>query len=1068
MTDNPTLTIYKASAGSGKTFTLAVEYIKLLMLNPRAYESVLAVTFTNKATEEMKMRILSQLYGLSRRLPDSKSYMNVLVEELGMSEDMIVERSKAALQLMLHNYHYFRVQTIDAFFQGVLRNLARELQLNANLRVGLNNVQVVEQAVDDMVDSLADDRKLLDVMLRYMKNNIDDDRGWNIIGKVKAFGKNIFSEYYKRNRKKMDAVFADKDFFEKYRSELCKLRDCLPTKYIEIGNQVMKIIDEAGYCVDDFSNKSRGIMSYFLKLQKGDFYLADIYNATAQAATESADKWVTKSAAHRDEIITLVESQLMPILNGTERDRASDALKYNTIVKTLAHLNDLRLLRRIEESAKQMNDAAQRFMLSDTQMLLNEFIKDGDSPFIFEKIGTRLEHVMIDEFQDTSTVQWNNFRTLLEECMGQGQSNIIVGDVKQSIYRFRSGDWRLLNDIDKQFAASQLDFQPRKTNWRSERNVILFNNAFFSLAAKHEINQIRSFSMKEAGDLERAYADVAQEIPAHKTEHRGLVHIELLPKDQLDSMAERTLQTILDLLDAGIEQKDIAILVRGGKEITELANFIEEESEGRVRIVSAEAFRLDASLAVNIIVNAMKYLAHPKDELALATLRKNCGLNSDVPLPIEFTDHSDELLALTLHDLAERIVRIFGIDAMEGESAYVSTFFDHLQSFTTEMAPVLEDFLHAWDDDLCSKNITTAECDGVRIMTIHKSKGLEFDHVILPYCNWKSEGHTETLWVEPKEMPFSQLPLVPVDYKSVTSLQGTYYEAEGTHEHIQIIVDNLNLLYVAMTRAGRSLFIIGERPGYDKNGNMKLEVDNRSILLYKVIADLPDTIDDEAVHINGMNAIDNVLEVTYGSLLTDKSSEKKHTDNVFEMMPEAVLVPLQSFEPRAEYRQSNESRRFADDTTDETDRQRYIRMGTVMHQLFSTIHTLYDVEPVLRRMEFDGTLYDEGMTREHLLAELRRKFANSQVKDWFNNRWKVYNECSIVTRDGEQRPDRVITDGQETIVIDFKFGHEHREHQEQVLRYMSLLTSMGMPKVKGYLWYVTQDKVLQVTSDFNS
>ena len=218
------LTVYKASAGSGKTFTLAVEYIKLLVQNPTSYRNILAVTFTNKATEEMKMRILSQLYGISQGLDDSKSYTDRILALTGLPINTIKERAGIALRLLLHNYNYFRVETIDSFFQSVLRNLARELDLTANLRISLNDTQVEEQAVDQLIDSLTHTDRMLQWLLSYIMEKINDDHSWNIIGQVKQFGKTIFRDYYKANRKELGNVISQKGFMEEYTKQLKELR----------------------------------------------------------------------------------------------------------------------------------------------------------------------------------------------------------------------------------------------------------------------------------------------------------------------------------------------------------------------------------------------------------------------------------------------------------------------------------------------------------------------------------------------------------------------------------------------------------------------------------------------------------------------------------------------------------------------------------------------------------------------------------------------------------------------------------------------------------------------------
>jgi ATP-dependent exoDNAse (exonuclease V) beta subunit len=1054
------LTIFKASAGSGKTFTLAIEYIKLLIENPEAYRSILAVTFTNKATEEMKMRILSQLYGLWRQLPDSEAYMERLLKEFKGSKVQEFESSRVreyiskqagrALHLLLDNYHFFRVQTIDTFFQSVLRNLAHELQLNANLRVGIDQNQIVNEAVDDMIDSIADDAELRKVVMEYVRERISNDQAWNFIEDIKVFGRDIFKDFYKEHRDVINEKTSAPNFFREYKDEINEKCRALEKKYDEIADEAAQILEENGLTNADFSYyKNGGGITYFDKLREGNFAEIDTEAGRLKSAKDDPDTWVAKKAERREEALRVVRESLHPLMLRTEQTRTLDARYYSSAEKTLKHVNDVQLLRYIEEFAKRLNEAAQRFMLSDTPTLLSEMVKDDDSPFIFEKTGAYLEHIMIDEFQDTSTIQWNNFKKLLIECLSKGKDSLIVGDVKQSIYRWRAGDWRLLNNIDQEFAKPMLRFEPLNTNYRSDRSVICFNNVFFEKVAKKEASNIANANNTAVGigaQLDKAYADVSQEVPEWKPQ-RGLVHIELIPKNDKDSMPERTLDIIHTLQEKGAKLKDIAILLRSNKDIIGLGAYLEENG---IKVISAEAFQLDASASVRTIIEAMKYMAHPKDELTYHLLLKDAHMSE---LPQAFVDNMESIITLSLHDMAERIVQLFHLGDREG--AYITTFFDELHNFCTDDSNVLEDFLRAWDDGICTKKIETPDSDGVRLLTIHKSKGLEFGHVILPYCNWQLERGT-TLWCEPQESPFNKLPIVPLAYSSPKSFEKTIYAEVTAEEHAQSMVDNLNLLYVAMTRACSSLFVIGMR-GANEN--------YRSRVIEDIIREgMPQTIDGMPLHIDIPDTDDKEIALTYGSWegLFETKEEKRKSDNVFLPDITPVRIKVSSAESTAVFRQSNKSLEFADDAIDDSDRQRYIKMGTVMHMIFSQIATLDDIDPVLRRMEFDGTLYDDSITKKKLLDTLSSKFQDTQVREWFSDKWTLYNECTIITPEGEHRPDRVMTNGKETIVVDFKFGKMMPEHHQQVMRYITLLRDMGMPDVKGYLWYVSLNKIEKV------
>ena len=1034
------LTVYKASAGSGKTFRLAVEYIKLVVRDPQSYRHILAVTFTNKATEEMKMRILSQLYGLWKQLPDSQTYMNCVCEELQAEPAFVSRQAGQALTNLLHNYNYFRVETIDTFFQSVLRNLARELDLTANLRIGLNDTQVEEVAVDQLIEDLQTTDVMLVWLLKYIMENISDDRSWNVIGQIKQFGRTIFRDYYKAESKALNERLSEKGFFDRYTKTLRELRAAAKKRMTDIAESFFTTLEQEGLTVDDLSNKRRGIAGFFLKLQSGTFD-PSIENTTVANCLGNPSKWYAKTHARREEIHALADGPLGDLLRLAVDERPRQWRLYQSAELTLRHLSQLRLLDSIETKVRQLNQEANRFLLSDTQQLLHALISDSDSPFIFEKIGTQLEHIMIDEFQDTSTVQWQNFRVLLQETMShEGSQNLIVGDVKQSIYRWRSGDWRLLNDIRSQFPDGTITEKPLDTNHRSSRHVIAFNNAFFREAARWEYEQLQD--MPEAEQLQRAYAGVEQQIPERRDDS-GYVSIDLLPSDDYQEATLRQLaDTVRSLLADGISQSRIAILVRTNNLIPVIANYFAEQMPDEVSIVSDEAFRLDASLSVNIIINALRLLIRPDDNLARAYLIKVAGRS----LP----DDTEVLLRLPLYELVEQLFIHFELNRFDDQSAYVCAFYDQLADYTADNGTDIDSFLHEWDENLCAKTIQSDELSGIRLISIHKSKGLEFDNVICPFCDWQLEKQSgNVLWCRPTEAPFSDLPLVPVDY-SQKGMTGTIYEADYRHEHLQNVVDNLNLLYVAFTRAAQRLYVIGKRSAKS----------SRSAVIEAVLPVIDGTLSGEA-------DAESPLHYEYGNTQNTQSAHSSHSSrNVFLQPPTPCHVSVQSFESRVAFRQSNQSRDFISGD-DEQGQTSYIQLGSVLHQIFSTIRTTADIDGALQRLQLDGIIYNEDITAERITKLLRQRLEHPKVASWFSDRWTLFNECTILSVvDGqviERRPDRVMTDGQEWIVVDFKFGGEHPEYHDQVREYMDLLQQMGHSQVSGYLWYVYANRIVEVS-----
>jgi len=1048
------LTVYKASAGSGKTFRLTVEYIKLLVENPQAYRQILAVTFTNKATEEMKMRILSQLYGIWCHLDDSRSYAEKISGELGATEEFVSERAGEALHLLLHNYSYFRVETIDSFFQSVLRNLARELDLTANLRISLNDTQVEELAVDQLIENLTTTDEMLQWLLRYIMDSISDDRSWNVISQIKQFGRTIFRDYYKEESSRLHEVMGEKHFFDNYTKMLREQRDKAKEKMDALAHDFFDTLESEGIDVDDLSYGKSGVASVFFKILNGQYDESIISKRVADAVGQP-EKWCKKTHERCEHIYHLAETSLGDILHRTIDEQPRQWRRYQSAVLTLRHLNQLRLLGSIETKVRELNETANRFLLSDTQQLLHNLIEGSDSPFIFEKIGTQLEHIMIDEFQDTSTVQWQNFKVLLEETMShEGTSNLIVGDVKQSIYRWRSGDWRLLANIKQQFrnANERIAITSLDTNYRSDRRVIDFNNAFFIEAAQQE--EVEAYGSNE---------DISQHVPDSKGD-KGIVRLMLLPTENYqEETLNRLLSQVDTLLDEGVPASDIAILLRSNSYIPVIANhFMEHRPE--LPVVSDEAFRLDASPAVITIIQALELLVHPEDTIAEAFLKKMYtrtaagGQKDDwqtCTLPESFTK---DLLQMPLYDLTEEIYCLFRLDKLEGQSAYLCAFYDQIATYVNDHSTDVNTFLREWENSICEKTIQSPEVNGIRLISIHKSKGLEFPVVMIPFCDWRME-HNDILWCSPQEEPFNQLPIAPVDF-SEKGMKGTIYEKDYQEEHAQNVVDNLNLLYVAFTRAVNRLYVYGKR-------NAK---SSRSTLIEQVLPQIVDKL--PGATLEGETNTETPIVFSYGTIATTACKEEKAhtvTQNPFITKATPVNVAIEVFTQKVSFKQSNKSIDFSRMEDDEQQTQNnYIQLGSVLHEVFSSIRTTSDVEQALHRLELEGIIYDRHITRERIEDMIRKRLADSRVADWFSGRWTLFNECSILSVDHadnqvyERRPDRVLTDGKETLVIDYKFGKERDEYHDQVREYMTLLRQMGHPNVKGYLWFVYSNRIVEV------
>ena len=1095
------LTVYKASAGSGKTFTLASEYITLVVKNPQDYKKILAVTFTNKATQEMKTRILSQLYGIAHKLPDSQAYYEQVLQKTGFPELTIRENAAEALSLLTHHYNEFRVQTIDAFFQSVLRNLARELNLTANLRIDLNDEQVEAQAVDELINSLEEGEEVLTWIRDYIDKNIEDDKGWNVIGQIKDFGKNIFKDFYKEHKAELDNRFREESFFDDFITDLRKIRKESPKKVKEQAGKLLQKISDAGVDTGYFIN---GLLTYINALTKAgskkkEAGIKDLFEdgpaANVLKCLDSPDNWLLKKcpAGEKERISALIFESWYNDLLLLEQYRKECWKEYQSSNLTLKHLSQLRLLHAISEAVDEINKDTNRFMLSNTQSLLSTLMKDTDTPFVFEKMGAYLKHIMIDEFQDTSTIQWTNFRKLLDNCMAQIEShNLIVGDVKQSIYRWRQGDWKLLNNIEYDFSEEQIKIEPLETNYRSEENIIRFNNAFFTQAVIQTVKELESDDIKGASQLIEAYKEIEQK--PRKDDGKGSVHIKLFPYDKKavseynENVLNELVSNIRELLKRGYKQKDIAILVRSKGVIQDIADKFQGEFGTDVSIVSDEAFQLDASLAVNVIIAALRLLTHPDDKLTESKLvklyqqqvkqtdRDNNALFVDEGerelksfLPSGYVDKFDFLLRLSLVDLVDEIYSLFNLGSLEGQSAYVCTFYDTLNEYLRDHPADIDDFIEEWEDSLSSNTIQSDEVDGIRLITIHKSKGLEYDNVLIPFCDWGLEKTVgNTIWCpgDNKEKPYGDLPLIPIDFSK--KMIGTVFEDDYKEEHLQNTVDNMNLLYVTFTRAGKNLFITGKKASKTtftklQNGNTATD---RSQIIQLVIDNLANELPEATVDDAGDK---EAISFDFGTLLDceQRVDKEKSTENPFELTPKTHKLKIETFPHPVSFRQSNKSHDFINgEDIDPSDANRYIKVGNILHQLFSTILTEDDIEPRLKELEQEGVIYNDEVTSRELQNKIANALMNEKVKDWFSSRWKLFNECTILDHDKESgdihenRPDRVMTDGKEIIVVDFKFGKPREEYHEQVQRYMSLLMRMGYEKVSGYIWYVVRNEIV--------
>ncbi len=916
------LNIYKASAGAGKTHELTQQYLNLLFQSEHAYRHILAVTFTNKATDEMKQRILQELFALSNKT--------------GHQHQADAQR---LLVSILNDYTAFQVSTIDGFFQRIMRAFARELGQASNYCVELDQDRVLSEAIDEMMGGLEQQQELLQWLITLSLDNIEQGGSWDATSKLKEMGKRLFSEEYKLKSRDMESLLRDKPSVEEFRKKLQAIVDGL------------------------------------------------------SARVEAKDK-------------TLTEEE--------QKD-------YATAMTILPNLYTIALFSDIREYLSAYCRENNLVLLSETNDFLNRLIGEDDTPFVYEKVGTRLNHYMLDEFQDTSALQWKNFEPLLQDSLDNGWDNLLVGDVKQSIYRWRNSDWELLNHkVYNTFGSEMCKVIPKRENWRSGEYIVKFNNEFFRRAAdsvQKLYNKERKYDiLKTDGDaslINQIFVDVEQEV-VKKHEGYGRVSLQFVDKDSVAdkdwkaAVMARLPEVISEVMSRGYRQRDITFLVRKNTEGSSLAKSL--MSNG-FRVVTEESLSLSASNAVIALVSQLK----------------------------DMLDHGTVPEDVSLYALCERLVRDLP-EQERREQIFIRTFLDAVLDFSMGFqGGNLRDLLTWWDEKGAGLCVNAPEGeDALRIMTVHKAKGLAAPVIILPFFEemFNPKGNIPRyLWANPKREPFNYLPILPLLYKK--DLISTWFEDEYWKERLYHLVDLLNVAYVAFTRARSEMIVMGPQPQILKKGNYSiLSLVN---LLYK-------HYEQELVQ----DGVWKIKEIGKSCDVTGQpGSADSEPDNVIQDDPIYRSVPIG--------KRLQLTLRGADIFTEDSQRTR----GVVMHEILSRIEVVEQLEDSIRLAISEGALSQEEF--DDVYKRLKTAVDAVEAYHWFDGTYRNYNELSILDDQGTMVcPDRVMFRDQDAVVLDYKFGKVEREqYHTQVKRYMEKVSQMGC-RVRGYLWYVTLGKVVEV------
>lgn len=1077
------LTVYRASAGSGKTYQLTLEYLKLLFVSETAFRHILAVTFTNKATDEMKRRIVDELHVLAGT-PGASGYTEILCRELGDTPESLQKKARKVLVDLLHDYSSFNISTIDRFFQQTTRMFTREIGLQGGYSLEMDQTMVLNQAIDRMLFELEnpENKELLRWLLQFSEEKVESGSHWDIRSDIAALAGEIFKETYKQHSKEILDLTSDKKNLTRFLHDLYRHRVAFEELVREWGKHALELISEAGLALTDFKGGSR---SPFLAFQTWAGGEVKEPTASFAALAGNVEAWFTKKTPEETigRIRDVYENGLNDCVSGVMETFRSYPF-YLSVIETGRYFYTLGILSDIDRHIRAYEQEHNILLLSDTTALLNRIIDGTDTPFVYEKIGSRIDHYMIDEFQDTSGMQWRNFYPLFKESLDKEKHSLIVGDVKQSIYRWRNSDWKLLSEEIKHcFGDTCRRDDVLDTNWRSAVNIVEFNNAFFSRAAcvlQEKLNEsyMQAGETADAGFASRltdAYSDIYQFVPAKKKGVAGHVRLNFVDQDEAKDWTGYVLdqlpETLKQLQDKGYRLREIAFLVRNKQEGSLIADSLltykatHPDEPYRFDVISNEALYIGRSPAVKLMVSLLSYLHNPQEELnrilaAYEYEMARLGSTPEKALDRFFKERSggrlfscfagdiateiEQLKTLPLFEMCEKIVTLFPVADNGNESAFIQAFQDIVLEYTENHTADLASFLQWWEEKGCQKTISMPESqDALRILTIHKSKGLGFKVVIIPFCEWEldhSVRHQHILWCESHREPFNRIPLIPLRYSP--KLEKTIYSEEYFQEKMQAYIDNLNLAYVAFTRAREELLLFAPKP---KREN---QVSTLSSLLHYCLTNeaettCPEDADRPLIRLSENYDAEQRIYETGGSWQTLPESSIK--------IEECRMCGYRSILPGARMRLRLYGKGFFGD-------QQARQYGSVMHEILSYVNLPEDIPGAVNRCVLDGRL-TSGEAKE-IAAKLRRWITAADTSRWFCPEVRVLKETEILQQEGKFfRPDRIILTAAGVEIIDYKFGAVERPvYRRQVAHYMRLIRSMGYRQVTGYIWYVELGK----------
>ncbi|MCK5004863.1 MAG: UvrD-helicase domain-containing protein [Candidatus Aminicenantes bacterium] len=1031
---------YRASAGSGKTYQLVLEYLSLALKSGRKdnFKHILAITFTNKAAAEMKERILSSLKSLSKG-EDKELKKNLLDKDKTLRN--IEQQAGKVLKKILHNYSNFAVTTIDSFINRLVRSFTYETDIPAGFDVELNLNRMNNFITGNIFSDIGADPDTTRIILEFVFDKIRRGQSWNVETNITS----MLSEINREKKETQLEMLSEltPETFLKIAGELKQKFSEFMEEVITLSKEGAKIIESSGVPHYEYSNKGNGAAAYIVKVSRLEKYqfkkfsdMADTNFRKGSWTTKTMDKDTREKIESVSEELDRVHNQMVTLKDG----------KFKTMITLYFVFENIYLLGLIGKIREYLNEYKSEYNvvpIYDLTKNVHRIIKEGDIPFIYYILGDSFENIMIDEFQDTSRMQWDSLFPLIENSISEEKTSLGVGDLKQSIYRWRGGETDIMDrDIHEQFRPwGGIDIQDLPNNFRSRENVVEFNNRLFKSAEKYEgPNEF----------LSRIYSKPVQNC---KGGVGGFVSLRFItPKEK--EIPERVKVIVDECVDSGFSLSDIAVLTRKKKTGREIANHL--VSSG-ISIITPELLILHNNPVALFMIDLLKFTGDNALKPVLADIlffiqkyfkediwnEKLTELyffdNEGTTLPgcvKQFKESGNLILRLPIYEATEELIRIFDLkrSLKYSSSGFLTAFLDMVKDYSTKEGGGISGFLEWWEEYGTDYSVPTPEnSEGVTLMTIHKAKGLEFPVVIIPYSDWK-EKPGGNLWLNPEDSEIS-IDSYPPPYfiKKNQSLDSTLFSEEWMEENFRAELDDLNLFYVACTRAKDALFIFAE----DK----ELKGDK-----YKNLRFLRDISGSDYFEENNNGLFEKGLL---------KKVDSKPVERKTETIEDKELLSTR-WSGKITIRQRSEKfwALTPEDDLKKTDR------GILIHEILSEIREEVTPENILNRMVYSGRITKEES--EEIGDRIRKMFEIEEVKEWFYGDGEFLAEQPILSKKGTFRPDRVIISGDSAIVIDFKTGMEKDSDIVQVEEYKSLIKDMGYRDVRGMIFYLSSMSIREV------